>query len=237
MEKQETWIFEPGLSQRDQLEKRYLNRMGCGKKANMSPRILDPARSVLNISLEIAKPRAIVQLAEVLTITETTIQGEGISIESPLWAGLASRSAPPLTLAVFAMTLGQALSDEVVHAKKSSLLLGYCLHEAGSQIIEQAADEMERLIQDIPAVKERARSRRFSPGYCDISLYNQKGFFQFLSPEKIGIRMSGSCGMVPEKSITAALLFSENLPSISPCPDCQNEACPNRRGKRVHSNK
>ena len=232
MEKQETWIFEPGLSQRDQLEKRYLNRMGCGEKRNMPPRIIDPARSALNISLEIAKPTASVRLADVLAITETTIQGEGISIESRLWAGLASRSVPPLTLAVFAMTLGQAFSDEAVHTKKSSLLRAYFLHEAGSQIIEQAADALERLIQEIPAVKARTRSRRFSPGYCDISLYNQKGFFQFLSPEKIGIRMSGSCGMAPEKSITAALLFSEKLPSISPCPDCQNEVCSNRRGPR-----
>lgn len=228
----ERWIFEPDFPDRVRLECIFFKRMGYRDTTVVPPQIIKHARSALNISIELAKPKAIVQLSEVLAITENTIHGEGISIESQLWAGLASRAVLPLRLAVFAMTLGKALSDEAVNTKKSSLSKAYFIHEAGSQIIEQAANQLEEMIQAIPSVQSLIRSRRFSPGYCDISLSNQKSFFHLLSPEEIGIRMSASYGMTPEKSITAALLFSEKLPSSSPCRDCQNDVCTNRREKR-----
>lgn len=232
MEKTDEWIFEPVLTDTAQLERDYFKRMGYGPQTDVPPRIIAHARDALDTGLKIARPIAIVKLADVLTITENAIHAKGISIESCLWAGLAAQSSPPLTLAVFALTLGRALSDEAVNAKKLSLSRAYFLHEAGSQIIEQAADLLEIVIQGISALEHRVSSRRFSPGYCDISLLNQKEFFRFLNPGQIGIRVTASGSMLPEKSITAALLFSEKLPSISPCPECGNESCPNRRGKR-----
>jgi cobalamin-dependent methionine synthase I len=45
--------------------------------------------------------------------------------------------------------------------------------------------------------------RRFSPGYSDMSLEMQKKIFKLLKPENIGINLSPSCLMIPEKSVTA----------------------------------
>ena len=46
-------------------------------------------------------------------------------------------------------------------------------------------------------------SRRYSPGYGDMSLENQKLFFQLLDMQKIGINLTEHCYMTPEKSVTA----------------------------------
>ena len=44
---------------------------------------------------------------------------------------------------------------------------------------------------------------RFSPGFGDLSLENQKQFFKALELEKIGLRLTDSLMIVPEKSVTA----------------------------------
>ena len=45
--------------------------------------------------------------------------------------------------------------------------------------------------------------RRFSPGYGDWDLSGQKLFFELLPLEELGIRLTDSLLMVPEKSVTA----------------------------------
>jgi len=44
---------------------------------------------------------------------------------------------------------------------------------------------------------------RFSPGYGDLSLENQKLFFKALELEKMGMKLTESLMMFPEKSVTA----------------------------------
>ena len=45
--------------------------------------------------------------------------------------------------------------------------------------------------------------RRYSPGYGDMSLENQKLFFDLLDMSTIGISLTEHCYMTPEKSVTA----------------------------------
>jgi hypothetical protein len=46
-------------------------------------------------------------------------------------------------------------------------------------------------------------SGRYSPGYGDMSLENQKLFFQLLDMQKMGVNLTEHCYMTPEKSVTA----------------------------------
>ncbi|MBU0992408.1 MAG: hypothetical protein KJ737_07930 [Proteobacteria bacterium] len=226
-------IYYPTISNDEKLKTYFLKRIGCHSERTLSSaKVLDIAHDAWKKCLETATPKAIVRLTQVEEIKEDNIYAQGISIESSLWAGLAKNASNPLTLAVFALTLGSNLSQETLNAQKHSLSESYILHEAGSIIIENAADHLETMIREIPDLKNLTSSRRFSPGYCDIPLLNQNAFFQFLVPETIGIQMMGSGGMRPEKSITAAMLFSNRLPDIFPCLDCRNDKCQHRRGKR-----
>lgn len=226
-------IYYPAISHDEKLKDYFLKRLGYYSKGyHSSPKILDMAHDAWKKCLETATPKAIVRLTQVEEIKEDKIHAHGISVESSLWAGLAKQASNPLTLAVFALTLGSNVSQETLKAQNHSLSESYIFHEAGSIIIENVADNLEIMIRGIPSLKNMTSSRRFSPGYCDIPLLSQNAFFQFLVPETIGIQMMASGGMRPEKSITAAMLFSKRLPVIFPCPNCRNDTCQHRRGKR-----
>jgi len=50
---------------------------------------------------------------------------------------------------------------------------------------------------------------RFSPGYGDLSLDHQKGLLKYVEADKIGISLSETMVMLPEKSITAVIGWKE----------------------------
>ena len=45
--------------------------------------------------------------------------------------------------------------------------------------------------------------KRFSPGYGDFDLANQRIFYSLLHLEQFDIRLTESCMLVPEKSVIA----------------------------------
>jgi len=223
------WICRPEVLEDAGLEKDFFKRMGYASREDVPDTVWAPARKALKTALEVARPVAIVGAATVEKTTAETIFVHGICIESRLWAKLARKSRQPVHLALFALTLGDGLKRETEKASGRSLTTAYLLHEAGSEIIEKAADKIEALIRMEPMFQGLSGSRRFSPGYCDIPLVNQQGFFQFLHPDKIGIEMLASGGMLPEKSMTGAILYSTILPARSPCSSCKNKKCVHRR--------
>jgi cobalamin-dependent methionine synthase I len=46
---------------------------------------------------------------------------------------------------------------------------------------------------------------RFSPGYGDWAIQNQKDFLQWLGADKLGITLAPSLQMMPRKSVSALL--------------------------------
>ncbi len=106
-------------------------------------------------------------------------------------------------LAVMAVTIGDRLE------KKASDLLnqgesarGFILDAIGSHAVERVADLMERQISS--QVGFRAK-RRFSCGYSDWELSDQKKIVGLLEAEQIGIEVTKNFLMIPEKSITAVI--------------------------------
>ena len=226
------WKYKLDTPEKSRIEPLFYKQMGYDPSTDhLPPQILKQAGKALETGLALARPRAMVKLSAVRNITKTHIHADDAAIESPMWAALASEAAPPLTLALFAITLGQEINNEAMKVKEHSLSQAYFLHEAGSAIIEKTADDLEGLIKEIPQINGLRASRRFSPGYCDLGLHNQQAIFHFLRPETIGIELTDSCAMRPEKSITAAILFTRHLPAISPCRNCTNHACAHRRGR------
>lgn len=73
---------------------------------------------------------------------------------------------------------------------------------------------------------------RFSPGYGDFPLENQKDIFRALSVEKrVGITLTGSLLMLPSKSVTAVIgAGEENLSCVREgCEVCGKADCLYRR--------
>jgi cobalamin-dependent methionine synthase I len=62
---------------------------------------------------------------------------------------------------------------------------------------------MDYINQLIRREKKTLLPRRFSAGYADFDLSNQKIIYQLLALEKIGVRITNECILLPEKSVTA----------------------------------
>ena len=86
-------------------------------------------------------------------------------------------------------------------------------------------------------LKLKSRSQcatlRFSPGYCDWDIREQKKLFDVVDSGKIGVKLSDSSLMTPRKSISGVIGVgncSEIRGRISnPCMICDNKSCNTRR--------
>lgn len=108
-------------------------------------------------------------------------------------------------IALFAVTIGNKLMEKRQVFLDSSEIFNAVIYDAvGSEIAEEGAEYMHCFLGKIAASKGGSiMKRRFSPGYSDMSLEMQKKIFKLINPEAIGIQLSPSCLMIPEKSVTA----------------------------------
>jgi len=141
-------------------------------------------------------------------------------------------------LALFAVTLGERVSDEISRLFGQNDFAGGAMLDAAASIgADLAAEEIERhcehqwrssrLIDDTMAVM------RFSPGYCGWHVSGQRKLFARLQPERIGIRLNDSCLMQPLKSVSGVIVAaSKEVFDIDDtylfCADCTTHSCRDR---------
>ncbi len=181
-----------------------------------------------------ASPVGLWRMAAVTEVTRRQIATKEMKWETPVWARLAGQMQGNVRASVFAVTLGVDFDDVVVASQMKSMAMSFVLDAVGSVMVERAADQLIEIISRHPVLQGFVGTRRFSPGYCDWSLTAQSQLFAFLQPEKIGIALMPGGGMRPQKSITAAVLWAEEMPCDSPCPFCPKKGCDHRRGEYIH---
>ena len=124
---------------------------------------------------------------------------------------------------LFAATIGPACDRLVKRANLKSYTLMSCYQAAGAAAIEAYCDMLnDKITADCEAEGLFTRPR-FSPGYGDLKIENQKIWFDMLGVTKnTGITLTDSYLMVPTKSVTAIIGLSENkLPCIRQgCENC-----------------
>lgn len=180
------------------------------------------------------RPRAAVRFAE-LVFRDGADPGFGTDggpafhsrlITKPLSAGRA--------WAFFVVTIGGRASEISGKTSERDFLLSYLLDALASLFAERLADLLQERLGAEAAKKGWATGWRFSPGYCDWELKENRDLLSVLTAERIGIRLTGGGMMVPEKSVSGVMGFG--LPGSgvekSPCASCGNKKCPHRRGAR-----
>lgn len=108
-----------------------------------------------------------------------------------------------------AVLMGATAGDEIMKAIKEKSALGdlqaAVIYDAtASEMADAALDWiMEYINQLIRRERKTLLPRRFSAGYADFNLSNQKIIHRLLALEKIGVRITNECILLPEKSVTA----------------------------------
>lgn len=106
------------------------------------------------------------------------------------------------------------------------------LQACSAALLEEYLDEWQNKLE-IEMKDEGLYLRpRFSPGYGDFDIENQKYFLQMLeAPKKIGLSMTDSSMLTPTKSVTAVIGISENAIACHKkgCEECGKTDCIYRR--------
>ena len=129
-------------------------------------------------------------------------------------------------------TIGDALETTVRDLSSSGkLALAVTLDATGSVAAEAVADEINRHVCDEANRRGLRPMPRFSPGYGPWKLSEQTILFGLLPANQIGVGLNESFMMVPRKSISFAVRFSEaddETHTGTQCENCGLKNCPMR---------
>jgi len=154
--------------------------------------------------------------------------GGGTIFNSPKLAKVVRRCEH---IVCFVATIGPGLEKEVGQlTRQNRLSAAYILDSMGSKIIENMVDSFHRDMAHRMNKFSQGVTIRFSPGYCDWPITEQKAVFEILGAT--GITLSNSCLMHPRKSISGVFgISNRGCPdsSYNPCTECGKKNCTARR--------
>jgi len=136
-------------------------------------------------------------------------------------------------VAIFLVTIGRYLEETAWQLSRDGLILEATVLDAiGSDAVEKVADFVQDRIKKRAEAQELVTSQRFSPGYCDWNIGQQRMLFYALTGNTLGIRLTGECLMIPQKSISGIIGIGpsiDNVENYNPCKTCNKQDCPGRR--------
>ena len=123
-------------------------------------------------------------------------------------------------------TLGSRVDAAIRRLALGSVAEGAAAQAVAAALIESYCDEVQARF-DTGGLAQRPR---FSPGYGDWDLAEQKLLFPVLNCAKlIGLTLTEGCMMAPSKSVTAVIGLSTDVQCVwNKCMICGNINCPYR---------
>ena len=110
-------------------------------------------------------------------------------------------------MVVFGATLGTECDRQIKIATATDVALAMALQATSADKIEEVCDNLEQEIISEHGVSLR---QRYSPGYFDLDIKEQKKFFSLLELQKrIGLTLTDTYEMLPTKSVTAFIGIDE----------------------------
>ncbi len=173
-----------------------------------------------------AEPRAVWKLFPLLpdlTLEGTCFRCAGESVRALL------KDCDQVIL--MAATLGSSVERLIRRTEVSDMAGALILDACGSAAIENVCDN---LCDDLAAAfKPRYLTDRFSPGYGDMPLSQQRELFSALDvTRRIGVALTDSGLMLPQKSVTALIGVSDRPQTMRPrgCAACGlHDSCAYRK--------
>jgi len=138
-------------------------------------------------------------------------------------------------LALFAITVGDAVSDKITGLfDVNEFALASLLDTAASEATERAGINVEQeYLEDMivgAVISHESFIMRYSPGYCGWHISGQRKLFEYLQPEEIGISLTNSFLMQPIKSISGVMILGpariHEFDMAYPfCDQCRDQGC------------
>ena len=138
------------------------------------------------------------------------------------------------TAKVFVATVGDKVEKKINTAIENNKSYDASIIDAiASVAVEDTIETLHSIMDMNLKSRSQCATLRFSPGYCDWDIKEQKKIFKIIDAGKVGVRLSDSSLMSPRKSISGVIgvgACSEITKRISnPCILCNNKGCNTRR--------
>lgn len=135
--------------------------------------------------------------------------------------------------ALYACTAGAEITRLASELnQKGQAVDAYIVDSLGSIIVERAMDIIQGRLKSIMNEKGLLITNRYSPGYCDWDIKEQKKLFGLLPDEFCGINLTDSMLMQPIKSVSGIIGIGKEVTYDQyTCNYCKDINCP-YRGKR-----
>ena len=140
-------------------------------------------------------------------------------------------------IAVFICTAGQGFSDySGKYNKEGEYLKGYIVDTMGSVVVEKSMDFIQSELEKQVQLDGMKITNRYSPGYCNWPVDDQKQLFSLVPAHTCEISLSASCLMVPIKSVSGIIGIGRNVRKSSySCDICNNLTCIYRKVKNKNN--
>ena len=169
--------------------------------------------SVINRGFALCDPKGSWTRSNILERSaESLTFNNGIIIKSRSVSDLLSNSSAAV---FFCATAGPAIADIAGESFKNGDGASAVIFDAvGSETAEAAIDWINTYIsREIRRKGESLTSMRFSPGYGDFLLENQRQFFELLKLDDFGVKLTERFIFVPEKTVTAIAGIETKAPA------------------------
>ena len=108
-------------------------------------------------------------------------------------------------LLIMGITGGQAVADEIKQLQADKKMTGAVIVDAAaSEIVDEGFDWLMALFnKELVRQRKLLKLKRFSAGYGDFDIRYQADIYYILKMETLGVAITETCILVPEKSVTA----------------------------------
>ena len=212
-------------------ERQVLSRIGYKGDSEPSPRIAASVNEHIQLAKKLIEPSCSYVIRDVdLVRGRDVFIGDFVMFRSHVIARLLEKCQQ---VGVFLVTIGDKLGEKAACLADNGLILeSYVLDAIGSSAVEQMAEQVEIEMRKTASDEGLCVSRRFSPGYCDWSIRQQKELFRLIDGDSVGVRLTTGYLMIPQKSVSGVVGIGSSCADIetyNPCRTCNKRNCIGRR--------
>ncbi len=211
--------------------KQVCNYVGYGSDYKLPTRVLSLVDEYVEHAQHLIEPSYSCVIRDIKLVRDSIVVIEdSIVFRSKVIAHLLEQCEK---VAVFLVTIGGHLEETVCQLAKEGLIVQSAVLDAiGSVAAEKVADFVQSSVGEVARAQGLCISQRFSPGYCDWDIGQQKMVFWAVNGNAMGVRLTERCLMIPQKSVSGVIGIGSsagNVENYNPCKTCNKYDCLGRR--------
>ncbi len=210
--------------------KEVIRLMGARRARGLCARVEAVLERLMEEAVDLIHPRGVYVIHPVERITDTQIELTG---SPPVVGPIAGFMWPARRVATFVVSIGPDIERKSRERfGRGNMLEGFVLDTIGSAAADGASDSLADHLRQEVSPEGDAVTLPFSPGYCGMSLDQQRTIFSIVDGSAVGVTLGESMIMTPVKSVSGLLGIGPKEAIAargSPCRYCELTECSMRR--------